>query len=189
MLPSAPPAGRRTAARAAVALIAALLALFAPASAQAATCPGATAHPAEASTETIARATLCLLNEERRDRGLDALRPSVQLSIAAKRHARDMVARSYFSHESPSGSTFVRRIEQTGYTRNSSWTLGENLAWGSAELATPAAIVRAWLASPRHRANILGRFREVGIGLATGAPVGDTRDAATYATEFGTRLR
>jgi uncharacterized protein YkwD len=42
--------------------------------------------------------------------------------------------------------------------------------------------------SPGHRANILERrYREVGIGVATGAPRGSWDAAATYATEFGFR--
>ena len=69
------------------------------------------------------------------------------------------------------------------------WTLGENLAWGSYQLATPKSIVRSWMNSPGHRANILnGRFREIGIGVVDGAPVPGTSHAATYATSFGTRL-
>ena len=48
----------------------------------------------------------------------------------------------------------------------------------------------AWMASPGHRANILrGAFREIGIGIAPGAPMaglaGDP--AVTYTNEFGTR--
>lgn len=190
MLCSAPPAARRTWARAAVFATAALLVSLAaaPTRASAATaCAGATAHPARASSETIKRATLCLLNEERRREGLGALRQNALLAIAAKRHARDMVARSYFAHDSPSGASFVRRIEQTGYTRGASWTLGENLAWGSGRSATPVEIMKAWMASRGHRANVLGRFSEVGIGIAQGAPVGGLDAAETYATEFGTR--
>ena len=33
--------------------------------------------------------------------------------------------------------------------------IGENLAWGTLYLATPQAIVEAWIASPGHLANIL----------------------------------
>jgi len=190
MLCSAPPAAaRRAPALAAVAIAATLLTALAvaPPPAAAAACQGATAHPTETSTETIRRATLCLLNEERRGEGLDALRHNAQLAVAARRHARDMVERTYFSHDSPSGMSFVRRIERTGYTRNASWTVGENLAWGSGRLATPVEVVKAWMASPGHRANILGRFSEVGIGTASGAPVRRLDAAETYATEFGAR--
>jgi uncharacterized protein YkwD len=60
------------------------------------------------------------------------------------------------------------------------------------DAATPATIVRAWMHSPGHRANILNRrFREIGIGVASGAPVRDgaAKSGATYATEFGLRRR
>jgi len=43
--------------------------------------------------------------------------------------------------------------------------------------------------SPGHRANILNpAFREIGIGVVTGAPAAGTDHAATYATSFGTRF-
>jgi uncharacterized protein YkwD len=53
-------------------------------------------------------------------------------------------------------------------------------------------IVGAWMRSPGHRANILNaRFREIGVGIAQGAPrgAGRTVRAGTYATEFGVRAR
>jgi uncharacterized protein YkwD len=67
-----------------------------------------------------------------------------------------------------------------------SWFLGENLAWGDQSKSTPRAIVRAWMASPEQRHDILARgFREIGIAIVVGAPVGGMSEAATYATEFG----
>jgi uncharacterized protein YkwD len=67
---------------------------------------------------------------------------------------------------------------------------GENLAWGTAELATPAAIVGAWMRSPGHRSNILRRtFRDIGLGVVQGAPErGDVGGVAiTYVHAFGWR--
>jgi len=62
----------------------------------------------------------------------------------------------------------------------------EIIAWGSRSESTPRQIVRAWMASPGHRHNILqSRFREIGIAIVGGAPVRGVRRAATYATEFG----
>ena len=50
---------------------------------------------------------------------------------------------------------------------------GEALAWAQGRLATPHAIVRAWMHSPPHRAVLLGRgYRDVGIGVALGSPYG-----------------
>jgi uncharacterized protein YkwD len=132
-------------------------------------------------------ATLCLLNHERRMHHLHRLRFNHRLALAALRHARDMVRNTYFSHSEPSGPNFVQRILRTDYVPPASkWFLGENLAWGGPHESTPREIVRAWMASPGHRRNILAaRFREIGIALVAGAPVAGVADATTYATEFG----
>ncbi|MEA2273795.1 MAG: hypothetical protein QOI98_2503 [Solirubrobacteraceae bacterium] len=139
------------------------------------------------SPKAASRATLCLLNVERRRYHEKRLRSNHKLAIAGARHARDMVRNDYFSHDAPSGRTFVERIKATRYVaRASRWSLGENLAWGTRSRATPRQIVRAWMASPAHRANILtARFREIGVAVVRGAPVPGVSDAATYATEFG----
>ena len=169
------------------ALVSALVMLpFAAAPARAATaCAHADARPGYDSGEVVRRATLCLLNQERARRRLTRLGPDRRLALAARRHARDMVRQGYFAHESLSGTPFTERIHRTGYTVGRAWRLGENLGWGGGSHATPTAMVRAWMASPGHRANVLGRYREVGVGLALGAPVPGQPDAATYATEFG----
>jgi uncharacterized protein YkwD len=140
-----------------------------------------------ASIAAAKRATLCLLNAERRRHGLKRLHANRKLAVAGERHARDMVQKQYFSHDAPSGQNFAQRILKTSYVpANAAWNLGENLAWGGGHMGTPRAIVRAWMASPGHRANILSRaFREIGIGIVPGAPVGGGHRAATYATEFG----
>jgi uncharacterized protein YkwD len=131
------------------------------------------------------RATLCLLNQQRRSHGLRAFKLDGKLSRAAAGHARDMVAQRYFNHTSRNGASFSTRIKRTGWTRaRRSYTIGENIGWGGGSLATPRAMVRAWMGSAGHRANILTRsFRMIGIGIATSAPDGGA--GATYATDFG----
>jgi uncharacterized protein YkwD len=81
------------------------------------------------------------------------------------------------------------RIRRADYLEGAGrWRIGENLAWGSGERATPRSIVQSWMASPPHRANILSHgFREIGIGIAAGAPVKVSGRAATYTTDFGAR--
>ena len=102
-----------------------------------------------------------------------------------------MVARNYFDHTSPGGETLLDRIKASSYLPpRAGYILGENIALGTMQLATPAAIVASWMASPGHRANILnGGFRDIGIGIATGAPVplGGAAGGATYTTDFGSR--
>ena len=153
------------------------------------TCSDTRAIPAAGHLAEVERATLCLLNAERAKRDLRPLSQNGRLARAAERHTDDMVKRGYFAHDSRNGDSFSDRIRDTGYlSKVSSWTVGENIAWGSGELSTAEAIVRAWMNSPGHRANILrGRFREIGIGLTLGSPRGGA--GATYATEFGAVTR
>lgn len=166
----------------------AVLALM-PASASAGRCKGAHLDPAKAPVAKVEQATRCLVNMTRRRRGRRPLRRNARLALAATRHARDMAERNYFSHNSRDGSSFLDRIRRADYLpARGAWTVGENLAWGSERLATPKAILRAWMNSPAHRANILNReYREIGIGVVVGAPVGGVSNAATYASEFGAR--
>jgi uncharacterized protein YkwD len=153
-----------------------------------AVCASASATPSEVGKRTVVRSTLCTLNAERARHGLPRLKLNKKLSAAARRHARDMVRRDYFAHDSLGGGTFVDRIRESGYLKGAgSWSVGENLAWGSHDRAAPRAITAMWMDSAGHRANILSSsFREIGIGFAMGAP-GASGPAATYATEFGTK--
>jgi uncharacterized protein YkwD len=168
-----------------VAASAAALALAVPASSGAApNCSGANANPNDVPIAQSQRATLCLLNKARRAHGLRALRENGRLDLASVRHAQDMVRRDYFDH-----GDYLGRIRSTSYLRGArSWSVGENIAWGSENLATPASIVNGWMHSPGHRRNILDRsFREIGIGVARGTPANGVQNGATYATDFGTR--
>lgn len=153
-------------------------------------CESAGASPGKVAARVVVRSTLCVLNAERDRHGLAPLKLNKRLSKASRKHARDMARRQYFAHDSLGGGSFVDRIRGAGYLKGvRSWTVGENIAWGSGSQATPRSIGRAWMDSPGHRANILSpAFREIGIGVAAGAPVsGGVDDAATYATDFGAR--
>jgi uncharacterized protein YkwD len=159
----------------------------APAASAAGTCDGSRASVSTASKRVLVRATLCLLNAERTRRHLRALRLNPELSAAARGHSRAMVAKHFFSHTSPDGTTFVDRIRRSGYLDGArAWSVGENIAYGSGRLSTPRAIAAAWMRSPGHRANILSSsYRSIGIGIASGTPGGDS--GGTYTTDFGRR--
>jgi uncharacterized protein YkwD len=150
-------------------------------------CAGATALPAHSSERTLARATLCVLNAERRTHRLRALRLNARLSAAAVAHSRDMVQRDYFSHTTPLGTSFLQRIRHTGYLhRSRRWLVGENLAWGEGAGGSAQAILRAWMHSPPHRKAILtASYRDVGIGVVSGLPLRLPTGGATYTTDFG----
>ena len=72
--------------------------------------------------------------------------------------------------------------------RRHDWELGEAIAWAQQPLDTPDSLMRAWLASPGHRAIILDpRFRDVGIGITPGLTDGSDIPGATAVLDFGFR--
>jgi uncharacterized protein YkwD len=147
-------------------------------------CVRTSANPSRSNLGAMSRAILCLLNGERAARGLPAVHSNRRLARAAHAWANRMVAGRFFAHEAGS-STPLSRIKKTGYVRGS-WSLGENIAWGSGALATPQAIVNGWMHSPPHKANILyAKFRDIGIGIRLGAPGANLSGGATYVTDFG----
>jgi uncharacterized protein YkwD len=173
------------------ALLIALVALLAPAAAQAQACANVNLKPTRANLEIVRSAVLCLHNAERARNGLPRLTENPRLRRAAARHTAHMAAARFFDHTTPAGATMVDRIRRTGYTSGArGWTVGENIAWGTGRLATAAQIHRSWMNSPGHRANILQRsFREIGIGIETGVPVrvSAAQFGATYTADFGAR--
>jgi uncharacterized protein YkwD len=172
----------------------ACVALALPAAASAAApCADAGVIPTAANLASAKQATLCLLNAERTARGLSRLTSNAQLGKAAQGYSANMVRQQFFDHTSPAGVSLNTRVRRgTTYLRGNlrSWSLGENIGWGSGELATPTRIVRSWMASSGHRRNILDRgFRHIGIGVASGAPDDVVvPSAATYTTDFGSRV-
>ncbi len=177
-----------------VALVLPAAAQGAPASGATRACPGQSRQPTAANLAASRAATLCLINSERRAHGLHRLKPVAALTSAAASHAKRMAREDFFDHTEPNGSTFMARIRRTNYLSGAvrAWSVGENLAWGTGQLATPEAIVTAWMKSPAHRRNILtARYRELGLGVCAGAPRIGISDgqAATYVNEFGSRQR
>ena len=173
------------------AIVTVVLTALTAGSAAAAGCAGANVAPS-ASPAKASAATLCLLNRERRAHGLAPFHVNRALANAARGHSRDMARRDYFDHTAPGDVTFADRIQRANYRPRGSWSIGENIAWGSGSLATPASIVRAWMKSPGHRANILNRaFRAIGVGVAPGVPYAASaavdRSGGLYTTDFGSK--
>lgn len=100
----------------------------------------------------------------------------------------------YFEHFGPDGQSPLSRMRAAGYISSPSvgFEVGENIAWGTRALATPRAIVAAWMASPEHRANILDRtYRETGIGVSPRPPaaLSEGEPGAVYTQDFGVIIR
>jgi uncharacterized protein YkwD len=132
----------------------------------------------------------CLINDQRAAHGLAAVTPNPDLHQAALSHSKEMIDQSYFEHTSPAGVTFMNRIESTGYMQGATtWTVGENLVWGTGPLSTPQAVVNAWMNSPPHRENLLrSSFREIGVAALAGTPISRADGAGvTVSSEYGAR--
>ena len=100
------------------------------------------------------------INKARSAHGLRTLRYDARLAVAARAHTRDMAAKGYFAH-----GNFGARM--AGFHVQGPF-VGENLAWGTGTQGTADGIVRAWLASPGHRRNLLRPgFRRIGLGELT----------------------
>jgi uncharacterized protein YkwD len=123
--------------------------------------------------------TLKLHNQARTDRGIRRLCVNQKLTKAARAHSASMIKKDYFGH-----GNVGSRLRHYDYN----WRVcAENIAGGSGRYARPGNIFRHWMKSSGHRDNILDRrFREVGIGTATGAYKGQ-KGYTMYTVDFGSR--
>ncbi len=109
-------------------------------------------------------------NEERVNTGLKPLAKNVLLDKVAELRLKDLFSKQYFAHESPTGETAAEVTKQIGYEYK---IIGENLALGTFD--GDKGIVKAWMASPGHRANIINsQYLELGVAQARGDFKGDT---------------
>lgn len=107
-----------------------------------------------------------LINEQRTQNGLAALKIDTEVQNVARIKAQDMVNNNYFSHTSPTyGSPFyMLKSFKVSYK-----TAGENIAGNSSN----SAAVTAWMNSSGHKANILNSsFNYTGIGVIKGSKYG-----------------
>jgi uncharacterized protein YkwD len=142
-------------------------------------CPAAHVRIARASRRTVQTAVVCLLNRQRRAHGLPALHQSHELDRSAQGWTNAMVYDRAFTH----GGDFAARISAVGFRWSS---VGENIATG---YVTPAAVVRAWMASTGHCQNILNpTFRFVGAGFDDRRILGFSSLPGTWTTDFGLPL-
>jgi len=129
-------------------------------------------------TVATAQRVLELVNEarseerrcgRRRLRAAGALTMAASLTRAAAAHAADMAAHEFVGHGGSDGSEAGERVSRAGY----SWrAIGENVAAGQLDAET---VVREWLDSPGHCANIMApQFTEMGVAFVA-APQSDLR--------------
>lgn len=143
-----------------------------------ASCAGAHTRISAVPRSEIRAAVVCLINAERISRRLPGLHENDRLDRSAQGWTNIMVRVHDFTH----GAHFASRISAVGF----GWsTAGENIAAG---FPTPAAVVRAWMASPGHCRNILSpAFLYVGTGVSW-ATVAGARGRGTWTQDFGLPL-
>jgi len=125
------------------------------------------------------QALLAAINGARTARGLRPLRLDGKLQTVARAHSAEMVRYGYFGH-----GAFGRRLSSFGVRGP---FVGENLAWGNGRYRRSDVIVREWLQSPEHRANLLRPgFRRLGVGSLTGLFAG-VRNALVVTADFAGR--
>jgi len=135
----------------------------APAPAQPAPAQRSPAHHSLARYDRIERGVFRAVNRVRRRHGLSRLRLVPRISFVAAIHSYDQAVNRFISHSSSNGMPFDSRIRSAANAR----LVGETIIEFGGR-ATGASVVRAWMHSPPHRAELLtAAYRRIGIGHAT----------------------
>jgi uncharacterized protein YkwD len=124
-----------------------------------------------------------LVNVERRKKAnCPDVKNNDKLHAAAYKHSADMANRDYFSHTTPEGVDFATRIKAEKYD----WSgAAENIAAGQ---PTPEAVMRDWMNSSGHRANILNcGLVDLGVGVAYQTK--NNRRTPYWTQDFGSPAR
>jgi uncharacterized protein YkwD len=133
------------------------------------------ALPARADEASAERA----MAQARAQAGFAATTKDARLAAAARAIAEDNATRGELDHVDARGETLRARATQSGYAFR---LIAENLAVGTPD---GAVVVRLWLDSPEHRANLLNAgVAHHGLARVRGA---DGRDY--WAAVFGAPLR
>jgi uncharacterized protein YkwD len=137
----------------------------------------APAHAASFDAAAAEQQMVNLINQDRAQNGLPALTANPTLGNIARGgdismcgqtvHGRsvDMIERGYFSHQVPPCGGYVwPAIQSAGLNYSSA---GENIAWNntSPQASSVDQANTALMNSTGHRANILGSYNQVGVGV------------------------
>lgn len=107
-----------------------------------------------------------LINTQRTNNGLTALKLDTEALNVARIKAKDMVDNNYFSHDSPTYGSPFQMLNSFKVTYK---TAGENIAGNSSN----SGAVNTWMNSSGHKANILNSsFDYTGIGVVNSSKYG-----------------
>ncbi|HKH49206.1 MAG TPA: CAP domain-containing protein [Thermoanaerobaculia bacterium] len=128
--------------------------------------------------QAVRQEMLDRINKLREATGLRPLELDPRLNTAAQAHAADMLARTYYNHVSPEGTTASRRVQAAGFAAD---LVAENIAAGKTSVDD---VLGAWLHSTGHRKNLMdARLTHIGIGMAVGSY--DSRYRVLWVQDFG----
>ncbi len=105
---------------------------------------------AQAETRPRERRFATMVNNTRGGALLGSLNVSDSLSDAARKHSKRMAARGSLYHSN------LERLLGPGIT-----AVGENVGYGG----SLDELLKAFMASPPHAANILGAYKQTGVGI------------------------
>ncbi|GAB1688773.1 CAP domain-containing protein [Krasilnikovia sp. M28-CT-15] len=119
----------------------------------------APAQAAGVAPVTLQSQLVSLTNSTRVRAGCKPIRVDARLLAASRGHSAYQARTRKMSHIGANGSTFVTRARAAGYA----YPQSENVAYG---YATASATMRAWMASPGHRANIVNcKAKSMAVGV------------------------
>lgn len=125
--------------------------------------------PPASKDDLTVNGVIALTNVERTKNGIGKLSENSKLDASAQVKLKDMFAKGYFEHISPTGVGVSDLVTDQNYGYI---VVGENLALGN--FGGDSKLVAAWMASPGHRANILdSRFTDIGVAVGRGIYQGE----------------
>ena len=140
----------------------------------------ANASPTLAEASAIERRAFEQTNAMRVQKGLPPLVWDADVCRMARVHSESMSRLNYFSHTTPDGQRLRDRARAAGILTYT--VLGENIAYNQGYEDPGAFAVERWMASEKHRANILSpEFRAMAIGTYV-APDGSVYLTQTFIT-------
>ena len=140
----------------------------------------ANASPTLAEASAIERRAFEQTNAMRVQKGLSPLEWDADICRMARVHSESMSRLNYFSHTTPDGQRLRDRARAAGILTYT--VLGENIAYNQGYDDPGAFAVERWMASEKHRANILSpEFRAMAIGTFV-APDGSVYLTQTFIT-------
>ena len=119
--------------------------------------PYITSQPPATNASGYAEEVARLVNIERAKYNLPALVINARLAAAAQQRAQELLVK--YDHLRPDGRNAFSILDEYGVTYSQ---CAENIAIG---YSSPGIVVQLWMNSASHRANILGEFSQIGVGV------------------------